>query len=271
MTNLKTFTMNDYSISQTVIASMEVECRRNPENETGGILVGTRNKGRTLITHCSGPGVIWSSSTHHFTKDTDYMQQVLNLLHEYFGVNYLGLWHKHPIEYPGPSEMDIVNAMAEISESNIGLEELLTPVCFLIDDTVRISPFVIRERAAHSINWEIVADSHIAEIGVLERNWYDSRVGRDRLQDEVRKLEKYKLEVFTTKGDDGRCRIRVTNKQRKGRELVFLCPTDYPVSAPHTAILDKATGSYLPVMSQHLNEWNLYRTLSDLAAELDFV
>ena len=271
MNNQKTLLMNDYSVSQTVITSIEVECRRNPEKETGGILVGARTETRSFVTHCSGPGVIWSSSAHHFTKDTDYMQQVLNLLYEYFGVNYLGLWHKHPVEYPLPSDQDISNAMTEISELDIGLEELLTPVCFLTDDTVQISPFVIREGHAHRIDWEIIPDKHLPDIGVLERNWYDASAGRDRLRDEVRKLEHHNLDVAISKGGDGRCRIRVTNKKRKDRELVFLCPTDYPVSAPHTAILDKETGSYLPVSSQHLNDWNLYRSMLDLASELDFV
>ena len=57
---------------------------------------------------------------------------------------------------------------------------------------------------------------------------------------------------------------------KKNWELVFLCPDDYPVSAPHIAILDKGTGSYLPAASQHINDWNLYKYMSDLAVELNF-
>ena len=124
--------MNKYSISQDVIETIEIECRRSPDKETGGILVGVRVDSCTIVTHCSGPGLIWNSSKHHFTKDTDYAQQTLNLLYEYFGVNYLGLWHKHPSEYPSPSQGDIINAMDEISSTNIGLNELLTPICSLL-------------------------------------------------------------------------------------------------------------------------------------------
>ena len=262
--------MNNYSVSQTVIDSIEVECRRNPENETGGILVGVRTESRSFVTHCSGPGVIWSSSTHHFTKDTEYSQEVLNFLYEYFGVNYLGLWHKHPVDYPRPSDGDVANAMTEIADLNIGLKELLTPVCFLTDNRVSISPFVVRGGYAHSIDWDVVTDRHLTDIGILNGNWYDATIGQDRLRDEVTRLENLKLSVSIRKGDDGRCRVRATSKGKKSWELVFLCPDDYPVSAPHIAILDKRTGSYLPVASQHINDWNLYKYMSDLAAELDF-
>ena len=263
--------MTKYSVSQTVIDSIEVECRRNPENETGGILMGVSTDAGCFVTHCSGPGVIWSSSTHHFTKDTKYSQVVLNFLYGYFGVNYLGLWHKHPIDYPRPSDGDVGNAMAEIADLDIGLEELLTPVCFLTDDDVSISPFVIRGGYAHDIEWDVVTNEHLIHIGILDGNWYDAAVGQNRLRDEVTRLENLKLSISISKGNDGKCRVRATSKGEKDRELVFLCPDDYPVSAPQIAILDKRTRSYLPAPSQQINDWNLYKYMSDLAVELGFV
>ena len=116
----------------------------------------------------------------------------------------------------------------------------------------------------------MVTDRHLTDIGILNGNWYDATIGQVRLRDEVTRLENLKLSVSISKGDDGRCRVRATSKGKKNWELVFLCPDDYPVSAPHIAILDKGTGSYLPVASQHINDWNLYKYMSDLAAELDF-
>jgi integrative and conjugative element protein (TIGR02256 family) len=262
--------MNKYSISQGVIEAIEIECRRNPENETGGILVGARIASSTIVTHCSGPGLIWNSSKHHFTKDTDYAQQTLNLLHEYFGVNYLGLWHKHPIEYPTPSKGDIANAMDEISGLNIELDELLTPICSLTNSTVTISPFVIREGSVHRIDWAITQGDCMVTNDLLKIYWYDSQIGRERLGDEVRRLEDQNLAVQVNKGEDGRCRIRVSTGKRKSQELVFLCPVDYPVSAPFAAILDKDTDTYIPVISQHISDWNMYKYISDIAKELCF-
>ena len=263
--------MNKYSISQDVIEAIEIECRRNPEKETGGILVGARTDSHTIVTHCSGPGLIWNSSKHHFTKDTDYSQQTLNLLNEYFGVNYLGLWHKHPIEYPNPSQGDVLNAMDEISNINIGLNELLTPICSLTDSRVTISPFVIRDGSAHQIDWEISRGGNTVIDELSKICWYDSRVGRERLDDEITRLQDQKLTVQVTKSEDGRCRIRASTDNRKSEELVFLCPRDYPLSSPFTAILDKDTNKYVPALSQHISDWNMYKYMSDVARELAFV
>ena len=263
--------MNKYSISQDVIEAIEIECRRNPDKETGGILVGARVNSQTIVTHCSGPGLIWNSSKQHFTKDTDYAQQTLNLLHEYFGVNYLGLWHKHPNEYPNPSQGDVLNAMDEISGMNIELNELLTPICSLTDSSVTISPFVIRDGSAHRIDWEISHGDCTITNELLKIYWYDSRVGRERLDDEVVRLQNQKLTVQVTKSEDGRCRIRASTDKRKDQELVFLCPRDYQLSSPFAAILDKETEKYTPVISQHTSDWNMYKYMSDITKELSFI
>ncbi len=263
--------MNKYSISQDVIETIEIECRRNPDKETGGILVGVRVDSCTIVTHCSGPGLIWNSSKHHFTKDTDYAQQTLNLLYEYFGVNYLGLWHKHPSEYPSPSQGDIINAMDEISSTNIGLNELLTPICSLTDSNVTISPFIIRDGSAHRIDWEISHGDCTITNELFKTFWYDSRTGRERLDDEVARLQDQKLSVLVTKGEDGRCRVRATSDKREKQELVFLCPNDYPLSSPFVAILDKETEQYIPVISQNISDWNMYKYMSDITNELSFL
>ena len=263
--------MNKYSISQDVIEAIEIECRRNPETETGGILVGDRVDLHTVVPHCSGPGLIWNSSKHHFTKDTDYAQLTLNLLNEYFAVNYLGLWHKHPVEYPTPSHADVLNAMDEISSINIGLDELLTPICFLTNSEVTISPFVIRNGSAYRIDWEISDGDCTITNELLKTYWYDSRIGRERLDDEVTRLKNQKLKIQVSKGEDGSCRIRASTHKRKDQELVFLCPKDYPLSSPFAAILNKQTEEYTPVISRHISDWNMYRYMSDIVKELSFI
>ena len=118
-----------YIVSQRALDVIELECRRNPETETGGILVGFRDAEQAVITHATGPGLQWEKSSYHFVKDTEYLQSVLNLLFEYFGANYLGVWHKHPRSMPHPSDGDILSAMEEVTDVSMGLDELVTPIC----------------------------------------------------------------------------------------------------------------------------------------------
>tara|TARA_Y100000588_G_scaffold392388_1_gene504069 strand:+ start:2526 stop:3317 length:792 start_codon:yes stop_codon:yes gene_type:complete len=263
--------MGNYSIFNNVINQIEIECRRNPVNETGGILVGTQSGQTTFITHCSGPGIEWSSSYQHFKKDTNYVQLVLNFLHGYFGVNYLGLWHKHPTEYPTPSEGDIGNAMDEISDPDIGLDELLIPICVLSGDKVSISPFAVSANGVRQINWNVVSDNQITTFHLWDKHWYEMPIGMGRLEEEVRLLENLKLSVEVSGRDDGRCCIRVNGDRLENRELLFVCPPDYPVTPPDVAIFDRKTQSYLPVLTQNVRSWNLHRHMDDLVKELSFI
>ena len=89
-----------YVVSEKALEAIERECRSYPDTETGGIIVGFRDEEQVTITHATGPGLNWQRSTQHFSKDTEYLQAVLNLLFQYFQVNYLGLWHKHPESMP---------------------------------------------------------------------------------------------------------------------------------------------------------------------------
>ena len=91
------------------------------------------------------------------------------------------------------------------------------------------------------------------------------------MDDEVARLQNQKLTVKVTKGEDGRCRVRASADKRKGQELVFLCPRDYPLSSPFAAILDKETERYIPVISQHISDWNMYKYMSDITKELSFI
>ena len=78
----------NYVVSQRALDLIELECRRNPNTETGGILVGSQDANQISITHATGPGLQWEGSSYHFVKDTEYLQSVLNTLFEYFGVNF---------------------------------------------------------------------------------------------------------------------------------------------------------------------------------------
>ena len=134
-----------YIVSHKALETIEWECRKYPDTETGGILVGYKDAGQVTVTHATGSGPKAERSAHHFTKDTPYLQSVLNLLGHYYQVDYLGVWHKHPQAMPFPSGGDILSAMEEVRDQDMMLEELLTPICLLDEGKVDILPFVIRE------------------------------------------------------------------------------------------------------------------------------
>ena len=130
-----------YAISERAVETIERECRKYPDTETGGIVVGFRDDRQAVVTHATGPGPNSQMSEHHFVKDTPYLQSVLNLLFQYYQVNYLGVWHKHPESMPFPSSGDLASAMDEVEDENVGLDELITPICTMESGRVEVVPF----------------------------------------------------------------------------------------------------------------------------------
>ena len=63
-----------YIVSERALATIEWECRKSPDTETGGILVGFRHSAdsegeqRVIITHATGPGPRSQRSAVHFVK-----------------------------------------------------------------------------------------------------------------------------------------------------------------------------------------------------------
>ena len=134
-----------YIVSERALETIERECRKSPDTETGGILVGLKDKRRVIVTHATGPGPVADLSVSHFIKDTPYLQSVLNLLFQYFQVNYLGVWHKHPGAMPFPSSGDVASAMEEVSDVSMGLEELLAPIGVMESGQVEVYPYAIKD------------------------------------------------------------------------------------------------------------------------------
>ena len=261
--------MMSYAVSTNVIETIEKECRRHPDRETGGILMGLTSAGCVTVTHATGPGIIWDSSPHHFSKDRNYVQEVLNILHEYSGVNYLGLWHKHPLTHPRPSHGDILNAMEEIADDQLGLEQLLTPICLLLPNKVEIIPYIVYDNQAEQVRWTQVPHSSITDDGILGFQWYRTKGGNDRLTGEINGLKDMGVEIEVREGSDERYQIRVPvdNNASVGTEMVFLCPADYPVGAPSVAILDGPSRQYKPFHSSTIDDWNITKYLRDVVSE----
>lgn len=256
-----------YVVSQRALETIEKECRRYPDAETGGILVGFRDEDRVAITHATGSGPRADRSAHHFTKDTPYLQSVLKLLNHYHQVDYLGVWHKHPQEMPHPSGGDIVSAMEEVSDPDMRLEELITPICVLDQGMVDILPFVIKDDRFHPVRWESVPHGQLVSQRSADQQWHTTEEGQHRLRQEMAEFEAQGVEVDLRQGSDGTYRFHVPLGADSQQRMVLLCPDDYPVTPPEVAVYDDETKEYEPVTSQILNDWNIYQLLADLVRE----
>ena len=256
-----------YLISDKALGTIERECRLHPEAETGGILAGFREAERVVITHATGPGLHWESSESHFVKDTSYLQSVLDLLFQYFQINYLGVWHKHPPSMRYPSHGDIASAMEEISDRDVGLGELLTPICVLEGNRVEVFPYVIKDNESLPIEWSTIPHGSIAKLGPGETQWHTRSVGKDRLVREMKLFEELGIQVDVKEASDGTYRFHATRDPKSSQRLVMLCANDYPFTPPDIALYDHQARSYQPVSSEILDNWNIDRYLGAVAAE----
>lgn len=256
-----------YVISQKALNNIEWECRKYPDTETGGILVGYKNAEQTTVTHATGSGPKADRSSHHFTKDTQYLQTVLNLLGHYYQVDYLGVWHKHPLSMPHPSGGDIVSAMEEVLDQDMSLEELLTPICLLDQGKVDILPFVISNNRFQPIQWEASPHDELVPQSPDSPQWHDTLKGKNRIDDELVEFDNLGVKVEVRRGSDRSCRFHVPLEAGSPLRLVMLCPEDYPVTAPEVALYDESSQNYEPVNSRILDDWNIYRYLADLLRE----
>ena len=254
-----------YVVSQRALEAMERECRNHPDTETGGIIVGYRAENLATITHATGPGLNWERSAHHFVKDTDYLQSVLNLLFQYFQVNYLGVWHKHPPAMPYPSSGDVASAMEEVSDRQVGLDELITPICVVRGSKVSIIPFVIKDDAFAQVVWQPTPPARLANASSLDVQWYTRTVGQERLAKELERFREIGVEADVRKGTDGTYRFHVP--VGSGSNLVMVCPHEYPVAPPEVAVYDNDSKKYEPVTSHILDIWSIYQYLGDVVEE----
>ncbi len=96
---------------------MKDEIKKNPDVETGGILIGQRlPDGRYVILRATGPGPNATKTKILFEKDKAYCQKELEKSLMELGDKglYIGEWHYHPIDSNRPSGQDI-KSLTEIA------------------------------------------------------------------------------------------------------------------------------------------------------------
>lgn len=254
-------------ISTRALEWMEREVRKRPDVETGGIIVGLCRGEKVIVTHATGPGPQALHSANYFIKDTAYLQRVLNLLFQYYGANYLGVWHKHPPELEHPSDGDIASAQDELNDSQVGLPYHLLPVCTLRDGEFRLLLYVIRDRVYERIEWQPVDHSQLLTPDLVGRQWYDTSLGQSRLAQEL-ELLRTAGPAEVRKAKDGSYSFWVSVSPISTQKMVLGCPPDYPAFPPEVAIYNPEKESFSPSTPLRLVHWTMDSYLIDLWREV---
>lgn len=101
-------------IHASVLDFIEQESAKAPRTETGGVIAGCGDlrSAEVHVTHASKPGPRARRTMFSFSRDTNYCQQFLDKLAVDSGgtIDYLGEWHKHHENVPGPSGRDIATS-----------------------------------------------------------------------------------------------------------------------------------------------------------------
>jgi|GEM_PF-4285826 len=106
------------------------------ENETGGVLIGRRlehtNRVEFLITVATGPGESAYHNPVEFNPDVAYINQQLDLYRAvYPNMDYIGTWHKHPLNYQMFSPGDVQTAHAIFDDSSYKVDEIINPIVWI--------------------------------------------------------------------------------------------------------------------------------------------
>lgn len=104
-------------LPETIYKFIIDETKKNPEIETGGILIGHKNEnGSVTITLASEPGINARKEKSGFSKDIESCQKILDETYENSSGKeiYVGEWHYHPCKNYDPSNTDL-KSLSEIA------------------------------------------------------------------------------------------------------------------------------------------------------------
>lgn len=179
----------------------------------------------------------------------------------------MGVWHKHPLYMPYPSNGDVSSAMEEVADTDMALSELITPICIVESGQVQVLPFAIRDSAFREIEWTSMPNNELPEADSLQVQWYETEIGNNRLGEELSRFDAAGIQVEILKGNDNTYRIDVTLAKEPDQRLVILCPAEYPAIGPEVAIYNKVSNEYEPFISESLSNWNIFIHFVDVVQE----
>jgi len=88
------------------------EADKDPERETGGVLMGYWSDDSAVITTAIGPGPEAIGTMRRFRPNSEWQKLEIARVYQASGrtVTYLGDWHSHPRRLPLPSRLDVRTA-----------------------------------------------------------------------------------------------------------------------------------------------------------------
>jgi|SRR6266850_21837 len=95
------------AISADAIAFIERTASQSPVSETGGILIGYHSGSDIHVVKATDAGPYAQRSSCEFLRDRAYCQNILNEEFAATGADYVGEWHTHVVDLPGPSDGDL--------------------------------------------------------------------------------------------------------------------------------------------------------------------
>jgi proteasome lid subunit RPN8/RPN11 len=130
---------NTLPVASSCLSTIELECNKNPNNETIGLLVGTC--ARPVIHYAFPAGPETEKETFRCSNDPDFDQLLLRIVqhHHQNKVHVLGYWHKHPGYFNTPSKGDLRQAVRMVKEEGWDLSVGPLLACIVTKDRLKNS------------------------------------------------------------------------------------------------------------------------------------
>lgn len=100
--------MGNIIISDRSLACMIAELSRYPNCETGGLLIGTRDKGNISIIESTDAGMCAMHELGRVVIDIQYSKHLMDTVSDIYKekMYLLGIWHKHNHDFNPPFSID---------------------------------------------------------------------------------------------------------------------------------------------------------------------
>jgi integrative and conjugative element protein (TIGR02256 family) len=149
--------------SASAFGRIEAECLRSAV-ETGGLLIGRQvydnGKPVLVVLEVTGPGARADRRTVTYAPDSEDLDRELasiRVRHGSLGVDYVGEWHKHPIDLTVPSSGDLRQARSILASADYHLPhgEVLIPIATIQPATgFALRAFVLRRGGPSWVEFE---------------------------------------------------------------------------------------------------------------------
>ncbi len=239
---MKTFPSHlQVSIATTAYETIVKESKQYQEHETGGILVGKRlNEQEFLIVAATGAGPKADHQAHTFAPDIEFVNMELRRIREvYTGVDYVGVWHKHPafVDHPSGGDLKQARKILEDTENYKIQGELLAPIAVIANGQVNVKLYYLNDKMSDfaALPYTVIPDDEPRLVALQAQSkpqaWYDS----ESMQHELAALRAFDKSMQVSIGGETLfVTVTLSKLPRTKVHLVFAAP--YPSVAPEVVI-----------------------------------